>query len=104
MRINGLRVVNDADVRRLYAWRQEGATPTIFSADRFLCRFHLHLNEYFDFCAEEGRPAWRLGRAPAFEQEEPDWQAIEHEWRWPADREPPSGPRRVPVSGRICPT
>jgi hypothetical protein len=79
-RFNGRPIVDEADSRALYRWFKEGASPTLWRADRFLTAFGLHLDFFFIWCAREGRNAWWLGHPPAWHEEEIDVEAIA-EWR-----------------------
>jgi hypothetical protein len=79
-RFNGHPIVDEADSRALYRWFKEGASPTLWRADRFLTAFGLHLEFFFIWCARQGHAAWWLGHPPAWHEEEIDVEAIA-EWR-----------------------
>jgi hypothetical protein len=79
-RFNGRPILTEADSRALYRWFKEGASPTLWCADRFLTAFGLHLDFFFIWCAREGCAAWWLGHPPAWHEEEIDVEAIA-EWR-----------------------
>jgi hypothetical protein len=59
--IAGRPVSDDASARALFRFAREASAPTIWSADRFLCRFDIHIDSYFRWCEEQGREAWAVG-------------------------------------------
>jgi hypothetical protein len=64
-----------AQIQRLNSTQHEAR-----GADRFLAEFGLHLDLFFTWCDAEGRPAWRLGHPPAWQEEEVDAEVLV-EWR-----------------------
>jgi hypothetical protein len=80
LRLNGVRPSDNAR-RAIYRWNKEGATPSVFTADRLLVALGLHLDDYFIYCASHGLTAWARGRAPAWHDEEEWLQA-----RWSTAR------------------
>lgn len=53
--------------RAYYRWREERAEPDFFAADRWLSYFSIHIDEYFNFCQQQGINPW-AGK-------EPEWHA-----------------------------
>lgn len=56
-RLRGGRL-SATQTRAVHRWRQEGARPSLLSADRFLIASDINVNEYFIYCTEQGLPAW----------------------------------------------
>lgn len=63
-RLNGYPIT-EADKRALYRWRHEGAYPSIWTADKFLIRYGMILDDYFVWCEDLKVEAWANGV--------PDW-------------------------------
>ena len=83
-RFNGRPIRSEADCRAVYRWLEEGVSPTLWCADRVLTKFGLHIDLYFGWCAIEGKSAWRLGKPPAWHEEEIDAEAL-RDWRDPEE-------------------
>lgn len=69
LRLNGRRI-SDSERRALHRWERERATPSVFTADRFLIAIGLHLDDYFIYCSSHGLTAWARGVSPAWHDEE----------------------------------
>jgi hypothetical protein len=69
LRINGQRVT-DSQRRALHRWRVEGASPSFFSADRFLTAFDLHIDDFFIHCLAHSLPIWASGHAPVWHDDD----------------------------------
>ena len=68
------RPLADSDIRQLNRWTNEGVLPSIWSADGFLTRHGIHLDQFFIFAERRGSSGWARGQAPAWHQEDWDWE------------------------------
>ena len=63
-RFNG-QPLSDSHKRALYRWREEGSSPSVWTADAFVVKYGLILEDYFVWCEVLGKEAWAYGA--------PDW-------------------------------
>lgn len=61
--VDGMRM--ESGTRAYHRWVKEGMTPDFFSADRWLCRYDILIQDYVNFCIlneievwDQGEPAW----------------------------------------------
>jgi hypothetical protein len=74
--IGGHRLT-DSETRQRNRWRA-GASPSLFTADRWMVAAAVHINSYFAFAKRKGLAAWAV-REPWFEVQElsaRDWAEI----------------------------
>lgn len=64
--VNGIPLDDESQARAYFRWVEERCAATIFSADRWLCAFDVHIDAFFAFCEDRGLTPWARG-------EEPDW-------------------------------
>jgi hypothetical protein len=81
-----------SDRRQLARWLNDESVPTIWSADRFLTRYAIHIDEFFRFSADHGSSGWEAGGPPAWHEE--DWAFEDLNWRDELEESPRSSERR----------
>src|SRR5919106_5894069 len=73
-RIDGMRCrrqpLRPSDRRQVARWLNEGQLPSFWTADEFLTRYGVHIDEFFRFAESLGRTAWASGEAPAWHTED----------------------------------
>jgi hypothetical protein len=65
----GAPITDQSLVRALHRWTEERSSPDFWAADRFLCRFGLHIDDFIeDWCREHHCSPWA--------KEEPRWHRM----------------------------
>jgi len=69
--VNGASLDDESRARAYFRWVEERCAANLFTADRWLCAFDLHIDSFFAWCEKHGRCPWARGVEPEWHREAP---------------------------------